>query len=106
MVLMSREGDPCHIAKGGRPGPRDARARPRRAEGSRVAELPEAPAAQQLRPRAGSPAGLDEQLGRQPSPSTGPGLPRAWPLRPALQAAFIDSGFSFRHLKADKEREC
>lgn len=48
-----------------------------------------------------SPAGLDEQRGSNLPPV----LPRDTAVAPALPAALIDSGFSFRHLKADKERK-
>lgn len=51
------------------------------------------------------PTGIDE-LRERAFPQHCPRLPQASPWPPALQAAFIDSGFSFRHLKADKEREC
>ena len=57
-----------------------------------------------LRPEP-RPHRLEEQPGGS-LPQLCPPTPTASPWRPAPQAAFIDSGFSFRRLKADKEREC
>lgn len=45
-VLIPHEGDPLPLCQGGRSGPRDTRPRPRRDEGSPLAELSTATAAQ------------------------------------------------------------